>query len=442
MAALAAAPAFAADQTLFTTQVPALKRSSDGANINYELGMKFTATVSGKIKAIRFYKSPRERGAHIGRIFSTNGAQLASVKFTGETASGWQQQALSVPLDIAADTQYVVSVNTAGTYYVDTINGFARQIVNKDLRSADGSAGVFGPVGVRPTSSYQKSNYFRDVVFAAGSITQPTLPPVADTTAPAVSNVVMPPPVPGTKPIAANTGWQPTGVTLSPAGSINITKDGTVVDAKDVAGQIIIAASNVTIKRSRIRTGTYFPILVKSGKNVVIEDCEVDGMGSSSKGILIEGDAGVTVQRVNIHDSEDGLSLNGNGGIVLRDSYIHSPRHSSEGHSDGFEIYGGAHMLIQNNNFDYIGATTSASNLSNWGGPIDDITYDGNWLAGGAYNFYIDGNFDGGKISNVRVTNNRFIRNSSLYGQGLVRGNLQNITWTGNVFDDNNAPVE
>lgn len=250
-----------------------------------------------------------------------------------------------------------------------------------------------------------------------------------------------PPPTSGAKPTAANTGWQPTGVTLSPSGSITVTASGTVVDSKDISGTLTIQASNVTVKRCRVRSSSYYPIQVKDGySNVVIQDTEVDGMGGSSKAILI-GNSQVTVQRANIHDSEDGLSLNGSAGLTIVDNYVHNPRHSSEGHSDGFEMYGGAHMVIKHNNFDYSGANTSASNFSNWGGSINDVTYDGNWLAGGAYMLYVDGNFSGGPISNVKITNNRFVRGSSQYGTHVVRGNLSNITWSGNVYDDNGQAI-
>jgi hypothetical protein len=240
------------------------------------------------------------------------------------------------------------------------------------------------------------------------------------------------------KPTSSNTGWLPTGVTLAPSGSLNITTDGTVIDSKDISGTITIKANNVTIKRSRVRSDSYYPIVVKSGTNI-IEDTEVDGLGGSSKAIYINGN--VTVQRCNIHNSEDGLSLNGNGGITIRDNWVHNPQHSSEGHSDGFEIYSGAHMTIAHNNFDYAGAITSASNFPNWAGPIDDVVYDSNWLSGGSFNLYVDGSFAGGPISNVQITNNRFVRNSAAFGTHLVRGNISNITWAGNVYDDNDATI-
>ena len=155
-----------ATQTLFTTQAPALTNISDGAGVNYELGMAFTSTSAGQITAIRFWKTSSESGTHTGRIWSSSGSLLASVTFTGETASGWQQQALATPLSIAANTTYVVSVNTGNSYYVTTDNGLASQISNGNLRSIVGGNGLYGSSGSFPTNSWQNSNYFRDVVFA------------------------------------------------------------------------------------------------------------------------------------------------------------------------------------------------------------------------------------------------------------------------------------
>jgi hypothetical protein len=179
-AVAAAAVATTTDETLFTTQTPSTTANSDGSNVNYELGMKFTSTIAGKIKSIRFYKSASESGTHTGKIYSAAGTLLASVAFTGETTSGWQAQALATPLAILANTTYVVSVNTGNSYYVATDNGMATQIVSGHLKSIVGSNGVYGSVGAMPTSSYQNSNYFRDVLFA------PTVV-VADTTAPSVA---------------------------------------------------------------------------------------------------------------------------------------------------------------------------------------------------------------------------------------------------------------
>jgi MYXO-CTERM domain-containing protein len=62
----------------------------------------------------------------------------------------------------------MVTVNTAGTYYVMTKDGLAAAVVNGSLRTAVGDNGAYGPVGEYPTTTWAHTNYFRDVVFVAG----------------------------------------------------------------------------------------------------------------------------------------------------------------------------------------------------------------------------------------------------------------------------------
>ena len=166
-------PANPVGQTLFTTQTPALAGQSDGTNVNYELGTLLQSTATGQISAIRFWKDSKETGTHTGRIWSNTGTQLASVVFVSETASGWQQQALASPVTIAANTTYVVSVNTGNTYYVATNNGLSSKVVNGNLTSVVGNNGVYGPPTAFPTKTWQASNYFRDVVFSVTSASGP-----------------------------------------------------------------------------------------------------------------------------------------------------------------------------------------------------------------------------------------------------------------------------
>jgi hypothetical protein len=180
-ASLSVADSSNAPQSLFTTQIPALGSASDG--VPYELGMKFRLARSGVITAIRYWKSPNDPGTHIGRIWSSTGNLLASVQFTGETASGWQQQALATPLTVQPSTTYVVSVNI-GANYPFTGAGLATQIVNGDIRSvADGANGVYGNPFSFPANSFNNSNYFRDIVFVGDVVG----PPVGLTISPATA---------------------------------------------------------------------------------------------------------------------------------------------------------------------------------------------------------------------------------------------------------------
>ena len=157
--------------TLFEpTDVPTTDTDfSDGTGSagDYELGMEFETATDGQIDAIRYWKAPSESGTHQGRIWDESGNLLASVTFSNESTSGWQEQALTTPLNIEADSTYVVSVNV-NTHYGFTRNELGTTITNGNLSAiADGSNGVYNTTpGNFPTQSFQNSNYFRDIVFA------------------------------------------------------------------------------------------------------------------------------------------------------------------------------------------------------------------------------------------------------------------------------------
>ena len=176
--------ASAASASIFTTQVPATLNASDGASVNYELGTLFRSTSSGRITGIRFYKSNLETGTHTGRIWSATGTLLATVVFSGETASGWQAQNLTTPLAITANTTYTVSVNTGNSYYSATSGGLGSAVINGQLSTVVGSNGTYGPVAVFPTNTWNASNYFRDVVFVSDNPGAP-VPTVTLTASPA-----------------------------------------------------------------------------------------------------------------------------------------------------------------------------------------------------------------------------------------------------------------
>ena len=129
--------------------------------------MLFQAAAPGQITALRFWKV-RTTSA---RMSGTSGRLAASCSLQyslQQSASGWQQQALAVPLSIQAGLGYVVSVNTPTGYYVETDSGLTTPIVNQYLSTIAGNNGVYGPQGQFPTSSFDDTNYFRDVVFVPG----------------------------------------------------------------------------------------------------------------------------------------------------------------------------------------------------------------------------------------------------------------------------------
>jgi hypothetical protein len=151
------------------TVVPAVVAANDSNAL--ELGVKFRTDVDGRVTAIRFYKSSSNTGTHVGNLWTSTGALLATATFTGETASGWQQVALDPPVDIVAGSTYVASYHTETGFYSANLGYFAAAGVNSPplyaLRDGeDGPNGVYayGPSGF-PTATWQSTNYWVDVVF-------------------------------------------------------------------------------------------------------------------------------------------------------------------------------------------------------------------------------------------------------------------------------------
>lgn len=156
--------------------VPATPSANDGSAV--EVGLKFQADVSGSVTGIRFYKGAGNAGTHIGHLWSASGTLLATVTFTGETASGWQQANLSAPVSLTAGTTYVVSYYAPQGHYAGDNGYFSTGIDTGTLKAlADGVAAgngvyLYGSGGF-PTQSYNASNYWVDVVFNPAPVGNP-----------------------------------------------------------------------------------------------------------------------------------------------------------------------------------------------------------------------------------------------------------------------------
>jgi hypothetical protein len=152
-------------QSLFATNAtPGLVNSGDSSPV--ELGVKFTASTTGLITGIRFYKGSSNTGTHIADLWSSTGTLLATATFTNETASGWQQVNFSTPVMITAGTTYVASYHTNGNYSAD-LNYFGSSLTNGELSAPSANNGVYtySSVSAFPTSTYKATNYWVDVVF-------------------------------------------------------------------------------------------------------------------------------------------------------------------------------------------------------------------------------------------------------------------------------------
>ena len=159
--------ATAVTTSLFADQVPAATSVDDSSAV--ELGAAVTASSAGSVTAVRFFKGAGNTGTHTGSIWDAAGNRLATVTFTGETASGWQQADLSTPVPITAGQTFVVSYYAPNGHYSATSGAFASPWVRGPLTVGSSGNGRYryGTGGGYPTDTWGQTNYFVDVVFTS-----------------------------------------------------------------------------------------------------------------------------------------------------------------------------------------------------------------------------------------------------------------------------------
>lgn len=219
------------------------------------------------------------------------------------------------------------------------------------------------------------------------------------------SSVAPPPPPPSAKPDASNTGWAPTGVTLTaypasggPAGPVTsgvltITTPNLTLDSYNFGCYVSVKAANVTLKRSLIRgnasLATNAGLITATNaavSNLLVQDCILRPDFPSQWWTGIIGHD-YTARRCDISRTVDG----GGGyntasaapvNILFDACYIHdlayfSPdsNHSSDSpvsssHSDGYQGQGGSGHTFRGCN---IQAFADATILSADGSSTADI---------------------------------------------------------------------
>ncbi len=165
--------------------LPADCRESDDEH-SVEVGVQFTADVSGSISSIRFYKFPGNPGPHVGRLWDRDGKLLASAQPASETESGWQTVTFAQPIQIDRGQSYVASYRCDHGHYAFTHGYFADHSANAGpihapaSDSIGGANGVFAIAGRRvynefghvtdfPNQTYLQTNYWVDIDFTPGA---------------------------------------------------------------------------------------------------------------------------------------------------------------------------------------------------------------------------------------------------------------------------------
>ncbi len=422
--------------------------AADNSSDSYELGLKFQPRVDGKVTGVKFYKAASATGVHEGRLWESDGTPLAHVVFENETASGWQQATFDEPVDVTADTTYVVSYSVPSGHYGFTSGYFSDAgITSQYLKvQMDGDNGTFSETpGEFPDDSFNHANYWVDAMFM----------PNLDAGGPAVKTLDTSALYPGF-PGSNNTGI-PIGKRL-PARDrgIQIYEDGAVMENIEVTGQIDIRADNVLIRNSKIHGFVYLDTDQPEWTNdaFTIRDTEINN-GNSQRGGVSLGN--YTLERVNIHGGQ--MSALCVKDCVVSDSWFHGQYVPSDQdwHLGGFLSNGGSNMVVQRNtiacdtpNNEMGGGCSGDLNLFGDFAPVENILIDGNLFLespGATYCLNLGYNAFkpfGPDASNVDVTNNTVQRGANgkcasvAVGTDYMIGGIPapGNSWTNNSWDD------
>ena len=261
-------------------------------------------------------------------------------------------------------------------------------------------------------------------------------------------------------PAAINTGV-PSGTTLksvpgqvssgpgwsySAAGKdVIVTVKGTVLSDLYIPYNLVIDASDVTVKNVQVVTGGNFGISLTHTTGVTIENSTISGQNATTGRVDsaitdVYGDStGMVIKDNNISYFRTAVQISTG---VVSGNYIHDPGYIAGDHTNGFYVNGGTEPLtIENNTIFVSSAQTDTINLDagSAGVPVANKTVENNFLAGGGYAIY-GGTALGNPTSHIVIEGNRF--GQQYYPLGGLYGPVAYFTptgtgnlWSGNFWD-------
>ncbi|MEV6928611.1 hypothetical protein AB0M46_29545 [Dactylosporangium sp. NPDC051485] len=254
---------------------------------------------------------------------------------------------------------------------------------------------------------------------------------------------------PGGKPGPSNTGAI-AGVRLTVVnGDQTYGTDGKVIEDVDIHGYVRITGKRVTLRNAIVRGGAAkcgAVVQIEAGASAVLEDVEI---APAATGPCLDGirATAATLTRLNVHGGVNGVATTGPG-VLLQDSWVHDLAYFASGapgggetETDAVETVGQRGITLRRDVL-VVGPRGNAA----WqvrqtgGGTSTDLRVEGSWLDGGGctLNFAHQG---GPPMTGIAVTGNRFGRGSVFACPVLLSTSTTLTQYTGNVFDDNGAPI-
>lgn len=253
---------------------------------------------------------------------------------------------------------------------------------------------------------------------------------------PADSPADSPPDSPGdfVWPGVTNTGV-PDGTTLTPyAGPMQITSNNTVIDSKQIDGQLDIRASNVIIRKCQISYTDAWGIYGELATGLVtIEDCTITGAGAGGFSVASYlGEA--TFRRNNVSGSS--MGINCQGVCTVEFNWIHDLARQPGDHYDGISMMGSNHdSLVKDNLIEMPGSSVTAHVfITGQFAACSDNRIEHNRMTGSA-SFPIYSETNTYPVSGTVVVDNEMVQGD--YGDGTffasyVYDNGNSVTHSGN----------
>lgn len=424
----------AGELSLFAESTPR-RAVKDGDRRPVEVGLQFSSTSAGTVTGVQVYKIARSQGATPRRasLWNARGKRLAKARVAPRDGAGWVTVRFSSPVAVRANRTYTVSVFAPKGRYAVTERGMRRSKTTGVLSTGGERLGVYryGSTSTFPSRTWRKSNYWVDVLFRPSEQSaQPTQPE--------------PEPTNSAWPNADNTGV-PAGTALTPyTGPATITTPGTVVDAKQIRGDLEIRAANVTVSRSSI-TGN---VTVGSGGGLTISDTDIDAGDREGTGLESQN---YTAVRVHVVGGNRSMYCANN--CTIRDSYVHGQMTDETGvfHESGIRMEQNTTLIHNTIGCDAptippdAGCSAGLTGYGDFAPVRDNLIQNNLFLAstGGACAY---GGSSGGKPYSDDAANIRFIDNVFSRGRGGKCGyyfpvtdfdrNAPGNVWSGNVWDN------
>jgi hypothetical protein len=246
-------------------------------------------------------------------------------------------------------------------------------------------------------------------------------------------------PIPPSTPSVDNTGWQHTGVQLTPVAcgpnnEIVVSENGAVLDGVLIRCNVRIDADNVTISRSMVVAGGPWAVYKPDQfTNLTVADVEIAGRPGCQAALAFSH---YTAIRLNIHGCADGLRLDQHA--TVQDSWIHdfwdgrqNGQQVGAAAHDGVSTTGGSDLTIRHNRIDNPRSDNSCIMIGGQYGEPSNVVIEDNYLDGGNYAIFL------AQYGSNRVIRNNTFARTFLTAAANVSGSY---VWAGNVYTDG-SPV-